>query len=211
MQTKLQKPAETQYAIHDLITERWSPRAFSSRPVEQDKLLSVFEAARWAASGGNRQPWTFIIASKEDAALHEKLVSIMTGRNPDWARNAPVLVLSVAQLNPRIPVAGQRYPYYDVGQAAANMAIQAEALGLHVHQMAGFDANKARELFEIPEGYEPLTIIAIGYQGDLEDLPEDLREHERLPRTRKPLSEMVYAGRWNQPLALTETQAVTGD
>ncbi len=209
VQVKLQKPAETNHAIHDLLTERWSPRAFSTQSVEPEKLFSLFEAARWAASGGNQQPWTFIVATREDAAMHEKLISTMTGSNPAWTKNVPVLVLSVAKLNPDRPAAAQRFAYYDVGQAVANLTVQAAALGLHTHQMGGFDPAKASELFEIPEGYEPMTIIAIGYQGDIDDLPEDLREREKLPRTRKPLTETVFGGRWNQPLALTTKSTTT--
>ena len=195
----MHKPAETTHEIHELLQTRWSPRAFSNRPVEAGKLLSLFEAARWSPSGGNSQPWTFIVATTDGAEAHDKLVATMTGRNPLWAKSVPVLVLAIAKLNPERPAAN-RFAYYDLGQAVAHLSVQANALGLHVHQMAGFDNVKARELFQIPDGYEPVTLIAIGYYGNPDELPDELREREMAPRARKSLAEFVFRGEWNQPL-----------
>jgi len=192
------KPAETRYAIHEILKQRWSPRAFSSKPVEPEKLLSLFEAARWAPSGGNAQPWTFIVAQRGES-MHARFIEIMMGRNAEWANNVPVLVLAVANTL-RKPGVTNPYAVYDVGQAVAHLSVQAHALGLHVHQMAGFDASKIRELVGLPEGHDPVTIIAIGYQGDPSELPDDLQERERQPRTRKSLAEVVFAGHWNEPL-----------
>ena len=196
----MHKPAETNHVIHELLQTRWSPRAFSTRPVETDKLLSLFEAARWSPSGGNSQPWTFIVATTDDPGAHDKLVSTMTGRNPQWAKSVPVLVLAIAKLNPERPAAN-RFAYYDLGQAVAHLSVQANALGLHVHQMAGFDNAKARELFQIPDGYDPVTLIAIGYYGNADELPDELREREMAPRARKSLAEFVFHGEWNRPLS----------
>lgn len=195
----MDKFAETDYRIHDLLKGRWSPRAFSTQPVESEKLLSLFEAARWSPSGGNTQPWSFVITTLDQPETHQKLVETLTGNNPVWAKNVPVLVLAVAKPNPDRPAA-KPYAYYDLGQSVAHLSVQAAALGLHVHQMGGFNREKARQLFEIPEGYEPLTVIAIGYFGKVEDLPEDLRERELVARTRKPLNEFVFEGHWDQPL-----------
>jgi nitroreductase len=205
----MRKPAEANHEIHELLQTRWSPRAFSNRPIEAAKLLSLFEAARWSPSGGNGQPWAFIVATQDYTETHQKLVDIMKGRNPDWAKHVPVLVLAVAKLNAERP-AMNRFAYYDLGQAVAHLSVQANALGLHVHQMAGFDHEKARQLFEIPDGNEPMTLIAIGYYGSLEDLPDDLREREIAPRTRKPLSEFVFKGQWNQPLEAPEAEQSAG-
>lgn len=194
----MQKLAETEHQIHNLLKERWSPRAFSSQSVETDKLLSLFEAARWSPSGGNSQPWYFIVVCQEQAETHQKLVETLIGRNPIWAKNAPVLVVAVAKLNLERPAA-TRYSYYDLGQSIAHLTIQASDLGLHVHQMAGFDNQKIRELFEIPEGYEPVTVSAIGYFGNPEELPDGMREQELATRSRKPLNEFVFGEYWGQP------------
>ncbi len=202
----MHRPAENQYAIHDLLKDRWSPRAFSSQSVENEKLLSLFEAARWSPSGGNMQPWTFIVGTK-DSPTHEKLIAAMSGRNVLWTKTVPILLVSVAKLNTERPAAN-KFAYYDVGQAVAHLTVEATALGLHVHQMGGFDAEKVRQALEIPEGYEPLTIIAVGYMGKIEDLHAEVRERELLPRTRKPLTEFVYSEGWNQPLALPEPEPV---
>jgi nitroreductase len=130
--------------------------------------------------------------------VHAKLAETLSGRNKEWATKAPVLVLAVARLNPQAG-AMNRFAYYDVGQAVAHLSIQTNALGLHVRQMAGFDAEKARLLFGLPDGFEPMTLIAIGYYGKIEALPDELREREVAPRTRKPLSDFVFEGRWGQP------------
>lgn len=195
------KSAANQYPIHNLLKERWSPRAFASQPVEDEKLLSLFEAARWSPSGGNRQPWHFIVVTQANKELHEKLVGTMTGRNRLWTKNVPTLAVTVVKTNPEMPAAN-RFAYYDLGQAVAHLSVQAADLGLHVHQMAGYDAAKVRELLEIPDGYEPMTIVAIGYFGKVDDLPQEmgLRDDETAPRTRKPLTEFVFGERWNQPL-----------
>jgi nitroreductase len=202
MIVNMDKPAVTDHEIHELLKSRWSPRAYSSRPIEEDKLWSLFEAARWSASGGNQQPWSFVVITPSDHETHEKLVEILSGRNKLWAKDAPVLVLAVAKLNPQ-PGGNNRFAYYDVGQAVANLSIEAGALGLYAHQMAGFDADKARHLFHLPEGFEPMTLTAIGYAGDVEALPDELRERELAPRTRKPLAEFVFHANWGHPLGLT--------
>lgn len=195
---KEEKPAETQSPIHDLIKRRWSPRAFSAQAVEPLKLRSLLEAARWAASCFNEQPWNFIVATKESELEFERLLGCLVESNARWARHAPVLMLSVARLNFERNAKPNRHAFHDVGQAAASLTLQATALGLVVHQMAGFDVAKARERFNIPEGYEPVAAIAVGYQGDLESLPEDLREKESAPRTRRPLESFVFTGTWGQ-------------
>ena len=195
----MNKSAQTQYPILDFLKNRWSPRAFAARPVELHKLLSLFEAARWSPSGGNQQPWSFIVTNQTEREPFEKLLGTLNERNQDWAKHAPVLVLSVVQ---RERAVGQPNPWatYDVGQAVAHLSVQATALGLVVHQMAGFDRQKAAELFALPEGYDALTVFAIGYEGDPATLPAGLRERELEQRSRKPLKEFVFDGAWQAPL-----------
>jgi nitroreductase len=195
------KLANTQYPIHDLLRQRWSPLAFSNQTVEPEKLNSLLEAASWAASSYNEQPWCFIVATKENQKEFALLLSCLAEGNQKWAKNAPVLMLSVAKLYFQKNSKENRHAFHDVGAAAASMAIQAAAMDLYLHQMAGFDVPKARELYGIPEGYEPVAAIALGYRGDTQMLPEDLQPRELAPRSRKPLKDFVFTGNWgNSPL-----------
>jgi len=199
----MEKPADNQHEIHELIRRRWSPRAFSDRPVEPEKLRSLWEAARWAPSSFNEQPWSFLAATKEDAAGFQALLSCLVEGNLRWAQYAPVLMLSVARRYFERGGRENRHALHDVGLAVENMVIQATAEGLAVHQMAGFHVEKARELLAIPDTHEPVAMIALGYPGDPEMLPEDLRQRELAKRTRKTIDQFVFAGKWEQvsPLA----------
>ena len=194
----MQKKAITDTQIHELLAQRWSPRAFLSRPVEPEKLRSLFEAARWAPSSYNEQPWAFILATQQEPEAFAKMLDVLVEGNRVWAKTAPVLLLSVAELQFARNAQRNRHAFHDVGLATANLMTQATALGLAVHAMAGFDVEKARQAFGIPPGWEPVAAIALGYLGEPELLPEKLRERERAPRTRKPLDEMVFARRWGQ-------------
>ena len=196
----MEKIADTDHPIHDFLSKRWSPRAFSAQPVEIEKLLSLFEAARWSPSGGNSQPWSFILTSQENRAAYDKLLGTLGERNQMWAKHAPVLVLTIAR---REIEPGKLNPWatYDLGQSVAHLSMQASASGIFVHQMAGFDRKKAAETFNLPEGFDPVTVIALGYPGDPDTLPEGFREREIAPRTRKSLSEFVFDGAWEKPLS----------
>ncbi|OKH49716.1 nitroreductase [Calothrix sp. HK-06] len=194
----MDKSADTQYPIHDLLRLRWSPLAFSERVVEPEKLCSVLDAAQWAASSFNEQPWSFIVATKDNQAEFERLLSCLAEGNQEWARNAPVLMISVAKLNFERNGVENRHAFHDVGAAVGNAAIQATALGLHIHQMAGFDVPKAKELYSIPDGYDPVEAIALGYLGNPKTLSERLLQREQAPRTRKSLEQFVFSGSWNQ-------------
>lgn len=194
------KQAAADHPIHTLLEERWSPRAFDARPVGHAELRSMLEAARWSASGGNKQPWHFIVAERADEEGFARLAGILNPANAEWAAAAPLLLLVVAKTatddgksNP--------YGYYDAGLAMQNLTVQATALGLHVHQMAGFSAERARAAFAIPEGYQPVVVAAVGYLGDPNVLPDRRREAELSPRTRKPLREFVFEETWGQPAA----------
>ena len=198
----MMKVTPVDYPIHDLIKQRWSPRAFSSRLVEPEKILSLLEAARWAPSSRNAQPWRFIITTRENPTEFERLLNCLKEGNIRWARCAPVLMVSVAQLHFERDDQPNRHAFHDVGLALANLMTQATALGLYTHPMGGFQRDKVRETYQIPETYEPVVAIAIGYLGDPERLPEDLREREAAARRRKPVSEFVFAERWGQTAGL---------
>jgi nitroreductase len=200
----LKKPAETSTPIHDLIAHRWSPRAFDSKPVEPEKLRTLFEAARWAPSSYNAQPWYFIVGTKDHPENYNRVLESLIEFNQGWAKQAPVLALSVAKLkfDDGKP---NRHAFHDVGQAAANLSLQAEALGLSVHQMAGIEAEKARKLFHIPADYEAVAGIALGYAGDPASLSEELRKRELAPRQRKPLDSFVFTGQWGKSFPLQKS------
>jgi len=193
------------YPIHTLLRDRWSPRAFAAQPVEVEKLRTVLEAARWSASGGNMQPWAFIIAQQaEQPAAFARMVACLTEGNVPWAAQAPVLGITVASLYRR-PDVLNRHAWHDVGLATQNLIVQATALGLHVHLMGGFSADKAREAFAIPAEYEAVTMFALGYLGDPNTLNERNRESEGAVRTRRPLAEFVFDERWGESAALLTT------
>lgn len=189
----LRKPAVTGQPVHDLIRDRWSPRAFADRPVPWAVLASLFEAARWAASSNNSQPWRFIVATRDDPAEYEKLLHCVNERNRTWAVQAPVIMVTCADRN--LPNGNpSRHGWYDTGAAMAQLSLQATAHGLVVHQMQGILPEKVREVYRVPEDFDVCTGIALGYQGEAEALPDDYARREVLPRERKPLSELVFTG-----------------
>ena len=195
----MEKPADVTHPIHALLQRRWSPRAFADRMVEPEQLQSLFEAARWAPSSNNEQPWHFIVGTKADPSAHDRLVACLKEGNRKWAFRAPVLILSVARLNLEDEGAPNRHAWHDTGMAALSLCLQATALGLVTHQMAGFEIEKARTDLGIPAGYEPVAMIAVGYPGAPASLPDYLRERELKPRERKAVTEFVSHGRWNGP------------
>jgi nitroreductase len=192
----LEKLADAEHPIHELLRRRWSPLAFSGRRVEPELLATLMEAARWAPSSFNAQPWSFLVATKDEPAGFDQMLGCLVPANQSWAKDAPVLLISVAALN--FPHNGRpnRHAMYDTGAAVMSLIVQATALGLYAHQMGGFSPEQARELYSIPEGFEPAAAIALGYRGDHDSLPEDMRAREQKPATRKALREFVYAGRW---------------
>jgi nitroreductase len=191
----IKKPTLT-YPIHRLLESRWSPRAFNGVPVEQARLQRIFEAARWAPSSMNLQPWNFIVGLK-NSETYDQIYSVLAEFNQLWAGTAPVLVLAVANL-----LDGKGNPNgshaYDLGAAVAMLTVQASAEGLYVHQMGGFDKAKAEQLFKIPASHKAITALAIGNQGDPEQLHPNLKKLELTPRQRKPLSDMVFSGEFGK-------------
>ncbi len=196
----MDKPEPTREAIHALLRSRWSPRAFSSQPVGDAELLRLFEAARWAPSSFNEQPWRFLVARRNDEENFARLLSCLHERNQKWAKAAPVLALSVARTRFSADDRLNRHAFHDVGLAVAQLTTQATAMGLVVRQVAGFDHAAARDLYDIPEHFEPVAALAIGYPGDPDALPEELRKKEGAARRRLPLDEIVFGGRWDEPL-----------
>lgn len=192
----MQKTAPAQYPILDVIADRWSPLAFASTPVEIEKLERIFEAARWAASSNNDQPWGFLIGATGTTA-HNKMAECLVEGN-SWAKNAPILALSVARTVFERNGKPNRHSFYDTGMATANMLVQATSEGLVVHQMAGYDVEKARTLLGLPEHHEPVALMAMGYYGDPAALDEKNRLREKSARERKPISGFVFQGDWGK-------------
>ena len=198
----MEKLAETNYPIEDILRRRWSPRAFSDRMVEREKLQSLFEAARWAASSFNEQPWNFIVATKQNIEQYTILLNCLVEKNQQWARLAPVLMVSVAKLNFEKTSKPNRHAFHDVGLAMGNLILQATAMDLFVHQMAGILPQKVRESYGIPDGYEPVAGVALGYAADVDVLPEPFREQELAPRKRKPIESFVFQEAWGKTSSL---------
>ena len=196
----MEKPAATQVPIHDLLARRWSPRSFAEQSVESDKLASLFEAARWAPSSSNEQPWRFVVATKDDRAAYDRLLACLLEGNRKWAFRAPVLLLSLACMQFEDDGKPNRHAFHDAGMALENLLLQATALGLAAHPMAGFNIEQARADLKIPSGFEPVAMIAVGYPGEPALLPDYLQQREANPRERKPLTELVYAGQWGVAL-----------
>jgi nitroreductase len=199
-----QKSALTDYPIQEFLAERWSPYAFEARPVSDADLCSLFEAARWAASSYNEQPWSYLVATQEDPDQFQKLLSCLVELNQFWAKDAPVLVLAIVNHKFTNNHKDNRAAIHDLGLASGNLLVEATARGLCVHQMIGILPDKARDLFEIPQDSEAWTAMAIGYQGDPTTLPDALKERDLMPRQRKSLDRFVFSGRWGNaaPLVL---------
>jgi len=194
------KHAPPATGVTDLILKRWSPRAFADKPVSSDDLKKVFEAARWAASSYNEQPWRFIVGRRGDTT-YQRIFDALVEFNQSWAKTAPVLILSVA--SKKFAHNGQEnyYLLHDTGAANANLALEATALGLHAHSMAGFDHDKARKAFNVPEDFAIGSVTALGYFGDPAVLPEKMLATEESPRERRSLSETVFS-EWGKAAAL---------
>ncbi|HMM12385.1 MAG TPA: nitroreductase family protein [Bacteroidales bacterium] len=193
------KMARPDYPIMPLIAGRWSPRAFDGRPVENEKLQRIFEAARWAPSSSNEQPWRFIVGFKGDE-VYDKIFSTLVEFNRLWAGTAPVLFLAIAKTSSgKNPEKMNKAATYDLGQAMAYLTLQAMNEGLYVHQMGGFDVEMAGELFDLPVDYKVVTANTIGYIGNPDMLHPNLKVMENSPRERKPLSAFVFGQSLGQP------------
>lgn len=197
----MEKPAETAFPVHELIRRRWSPVGFDSRPISVQTLFTLLEAARWAPSSFNDQPWAFLVATKENKAEFRRMLDCLTPGNQLWAQHAGALLISLARMHFAHNGQPNRHAMHDVGLATENLALQAVALGLQVHAMAGIDVEKIRSSYHVPEGWEPVAGIAVGYpSAELAHLPEKLQQRQLRSRSRRALSEFVFTGRFGEPL-----------
>lgn len=194
------KKADTSVAINSLLALRWSGRAYDpARPVTREQLLALLEAARWAPSCFGDQPWRYIVCDRNaDAPSWQRAFDCLVEGNQAWARNAPVLLLSIA--DSRFNHNGQtnRWGQHDTGAASMSLCIEATARGLMVHQMGGFDAERARGSFAVPERFVPMAMLTVGYQLPEQGIPEELREREHAARQRRPLPDSFFAGAWGR-------------
>lgn len=198
----MHNPAITQVPIADLIANRWSSRAYdATKPVSHAQIITLLEAARWAPSSYNDQPWRFIVCNKNtDSDAWQKAFDCLMPSNQAWVANVPVLILGCANSVLDINQQANRFAQYDTGAAAINICLQATHIGLMAHQMGGYHADKAREAFAIPAQYTPMSMLAVGYAGEQTQLSTDLYERDVAPRKRKPLSEIVFDGVWSNPI-----------
>ncbi len=195
-QEKSINPVE--HKVIEPVAKRWSPRAFSSKPIQKETLKTLFEAARWAASAFNEQPWRFIIGTKENPEQYQKVLSCANEWNQKWASLAPVLVLTIAKTKYTHNDEPNKHAHYDLGAAVTALSLEATAHDIFVHQMAGIYPEKAQEVFAVPEGYEVASMLAIGYLGDLKDLPEEFHKGETRERVRKPLNTLIFDGNFSE-------------
>ena len=198
------KQANPDHPISESISKRWSPYGFSDRAVSKDDLRSLFEAARWAPSSYNEQPWSYIVATKDDAENFKKVVSCLVEGNQAWASAAPVLAIGCTSLNFTRNGQPNAAAIHDLGLASGNLCLEATARGLYVHQMIGILPDKAREVFHVPEGVRPLTALAIGYAADPAQSPQQIKDRDQTPRKRKTLDEFVFGGDWGTASSLVK-------
>lgn len=184
------------HPITELFTRRWSPYAYADRPVADADLRSLFEAARWAASSYNEQPWSYLVATKADAEEYSRMLSCLVEGNQAWAKDAPVLALGCTRLVFTRNGKPNAAAVHDLGLSTANLMLEATARGLAVHGMIGIVPERVRSLYQVPENVQPLTALAIGYTGDAANLPEPIRERDRERRLREPLKAFVFGGKW---------------
>jgi len=194
------KLALPQYPVMDVIANRWSPYVFADRPVARDDLMSLFEAARWAASSYNEQPWRYIVGTRENPDSHARVLGCFVESNQAWAKHAPVLALGVISLqferNGKPNAAAQ----HDLGLASASLTLEATTRGLSVHQMIGILPDHAKEIFDVPDGYQVLTGLAIGYAGDPQAL-ERFGARDQAARSRRPVAKFVFTDGWGRSFA----------
>ena len=195
----MQKPAATDSPIHELLQSRWSPRAFLPQGIAPAMLQSLFEAARWAPSSSNEQPWRFVVARRDHAADFARLLAALVAPNQRWAAAAGALVLCTARTDFERSGKPNIHGWHDCGLALAQLLFEATSRGLSAHVMAGFDAALARDACGVPAGFDPVSVTAIGYAGEPDSLPEDLRSRDLALRQRRPLRDQLFFGTWGHP------------
>lgn len=198
----MKKPALTQEPINETIRARWSGRAYDAgKPVSQEQIIALLEAARWAPSCYGDQPWRFIVWDRNtDEAAWQKAFDCLAPGNQAWVKDAPLLFLITAGSLFNHNGTENRWGQYDTGAAAENLCLQASSMGLMAHQMGGFDVAKTRAAFNIPDEYALMSMLSVGYQADISTLEGEVLERETAPRSRRPLEELFYSGTWGQPV-----------
>jgi Nitroreductase len=204
------KTADPDHDILDLLRERWSPRAFADRRVEPEKIRRMLEAARWTMSSYNEQPWRYVVAARhEDPEAYDNLLRCLVDGNQSWAEHAPVLMMSFYKTTFSHNDRPNRSAPHDVGAASAALTFQATAMDLYVHQMAGIKKDVVRETYDVPDAFEPMAGLAVGYLGDPSMLSENQRKSERAERSRTPLSDLVFGDTWDAPASLVNDDGGT--
>jgi nitroreductase len=198
----MQKLASTSVPIQETITKRWSARAYdATKSVSQQQIIALLEAARWAPSSYGDQPWRIMVFDKTtNPQAWQAAFDCLLPNNQVWAKDAPVLLLGCANTVLEYNGDANRFGQYDTGAAIENLCLQATHLGLMTHQMGGFKSDLAREKFNIPAQFTPMAMLAVGYEGDANNLPEDLKARELAERKRKPLGELFFDGIWDKPI-----------
>jgi nitroreductase len=189
---EIRYPNPVNHDVSEAVAKRYSPRAFSSKAVPREILLTLLEAARWSASSYNEQPWRFILATKEHPQDFETMLSCLHEGNQAWASHAPVLLLTLAKTTLTQNGKHNKHAWHDVGQAVATLALEAVSHDLYLRQMGAIYPDKVRELYDVPAEFDVVSGVALGYRGDIDRLPEDLQIRERRERLRKPLEELVF-------------------
>lgn len=190
--------AQPDHPVETVIRERYSPYIYSGKSVEKTKLLSCLEAARWAASSFNEQPWRYILATREDGAAWEKALGCLVEANQEWARHTGALILACAKKTFTRNGKPNRVSEHDLGMAGCSLTLQAQALGLHVHMMGGINPSAIKAGYKVPDDFEPLTAIAIGYAAAPAKGDPELAKRDTGPRERKPLGEWVFGDSWDE-------------
>ncbi|MCB5187089.1 nitroreductase family protein [Methylobacillus caricis] len=198
----MKKPAITRVPVENTIAARWSGRAYdTNKSVSEEQTIALLEAARWAPSCYGDQPWRFIVWDKnKDVASWQKAFETLVEFNQGWVKDSPLLFLIAADTQFHHNGKPNRWAAYDTGAAAENLCLQATALGLMAHQMAGFDADKVRQAFAIPEQIEIIAMISVGYAADVSTLSGEVLERETAPRARRELGELFFSGAWGKPV-----------
>ncbi len=195
----MSKDASMDHAVHELISARWSPYSFSRRLIPRADLLSIFEAARWAPSSFNEQPWRYVVATRDRAEDFDKVLSCLLEGNQAWARQVPVLALGCISTKFSRNGRSNRVAQHDLGLASASLTFEATSRKVFVHQMAGILPHKARKVFAIPDGFEAVTGLALGYRSDLGTAAPELQVRDQSPRTRRPVNKFVFGTEWSEP------------
>jgi nitroreductase len=195
----IEKTAPTNFEILDVLQKRWSPRAFSEKAVSHDILRRILEAARWAPSCFNVQPWRYLVGVKGEGSTYEDMLACLAEKNQQWAQSAPVLMIGLAKKTFEVNDNPNAHAEHDLGLANSQLTIQAQAEGLYVHQMAGINRDKIREVYQVPSDFNPIVGLALGYLGELERIPEGFHDAEKAINDRKPHAEFVFAGKFGDP------------